>query len=27
LRAVADALDHGEALPELSDISFVVPAA
>ena len=27
LRTVADALDHGEALPELSDISFAVPAA
>jgi predicted RNase H-like HicB family nuclease len=27
LRAIADALEHGEALPELSDISFIVPAA
>lgn len=27
LRVVADELEHGEALPELSDISFIVPAA
>jgi predicted RNase H-like HicB family nuclease len=27
LRVLADRLEHGEALPELSDISFVVPAA
>lgn len=27
LRVIADRLEHGEALPELSDISFVVPAA
>jgi predicted RNase H-like HicB family nuclease len=27
LRAVADELEHGEAVPELSDISFIVPAA
>ena len=27
LRVVADRLEHGEALPELSDISFIVPAA
>lgn len=27
LRVVADRLEHGEALPEISDISFVVPAA
>jgi predicted RNase H-like HicB family nuclease len=27
LRVIADALEHGEALPELSDISFIVPAA
>jgi predicted RNase H-like HicB family nuclease len=27
LRVIADRLEHGEALPELSDISFVIPAA
>jgi predicted RNase H-like HicB family nuclease len=27
LRVVADRLEHGETLPEISDISFVVPAA
>jgi predicted RNase H-like HicB family nuclease len=27
LRVLADRLEHGEALPELSDISFIVPAA
>ena len=27
LRVIADRLEHGEALPELSDISFVMPAA
>lgn len=27
LRVIADRLEHGEALPELSDISFVLPAA
>lgn len=27
LRVIADRLEHGEALPELSDISFIVPAA
>ncbi len=27
LRSIADALEHGETLPELSDISFIVPAA
>lgn len=27
LRVVADRLEHGEALPELSDISFVLAAA
>lgn len=27
LRVVAERLEHGEALPDLSDISFIVPAA
>jgi predicted RNase H-like HicB family nuclease len=27
LRVIADRLEHGEALPELSDISFIIPAA
>jgi predicted RNase H-like HicB family nuclease len=27
LRVIADRLEHGEALPELSDISFILPAA
>jgi len=27
LRVVADRLEHGETVPEISDISFVVPAA
>ncbi len=27
LRVIADRLEHGEALPDLSDIYFVVPAA
>jgi predicted RNase H-like HicB family nuclease len=27
LRVIADRLEHGEALPELSDISFITPAA
>ena len=27
LRVIADRLEHGEAVPELSDISFVTPAA
>jgi len=27
LRVIADRLEHGETLPELSDISFVIPAA
>jgi len=27
LRVIADRREHGEALPELSDISFVMPAA
>jgi predicted RNase H-like HicB family nuclease len=27
LRVIADRLEHGEAVPELSDISFVIPAA
>jgi predicted RNase H-like HicB family nuclease len=27
LRVIADRLEYGEALPELADISFVIPAA
>jgi predicted RNase H-like HicB family nuclease len=27
LRVIADRLEHGEAVPELSDISFIIPAA
>jgi predicted RNase H-like HicB family nuclease len=27
LRVIADRIEHGEGLPELSDISFVIPAA
>jgi predicted RNase H-like HicB family nuclease len=27
LRVIADRLEYGEALPELSDISFEIPAA
>jgi predicted RNase H-like HicB family nuclease len=27
LRVIADRLEHGEALPEFSDISFIIPAA
>ena len=27
LRVIADRLEHGETLPDLSDISFIIPAA
>jgi predicted RNase H-like HicB family nuclease len=27
LRVIADRLEHGETIPDLSDISFIVPAA